>query len=123
MAKPKRVDITDPDAILRIARAAAAQRYGETEVDPEWHPIVEGLVAAQDPKLTPLQRANVAERFAAFLFPKKKAMEVKGDANMTPNIQIITYAAPTVKEAIPHDDEGRRPALPAPGGPEADSGD
>lgn len=119
MPKPKRVDITDPDTILEIARAAAAQRYGETEVDPDWHPIVEGLVAAQDPKLTQLQRANLAERFAAYLFPKKKAMEVRGDANIAPNIQIISYGSPP-REAFEHD-PGRRPALQPPRGEEADS--
>jgi hypothetical protein len=125
VAKPKAPKIDDPESFLALANAVAKEKFGPERVADAYHPVLNMAVDAQDPDLTTLQRSNLNDKVAQFLFPKKKAVEVKGDGYAVPTIQIINYGEPKSvaveqREAIPHG-EGQRSALPAPGGTDPDA--
>lgn len=125
MAKRKPPKIEDPEAFLELATAVAKEKFGPNRVPDAYHPVLNMAVDAQDPDLTTLQRSGLNDKVAQFLFPKKKAVEVKGDGYATPTIQVINYGEPKSvavdqREAIPHD-EGQRSALPASGGEDPDA--
>lgn len=120
MAKNKRPSLEDREAFLDLSTAVAKALHGEEQVADVYDPVFQMAVDAQDPALTTLQRSALNDKVASFLYPKKKAVDVKADGFAQPTIQIVTYQQPKV---IAHDAEGERPTLPASGGPAADERD
>lgn len=118
MAKKKLPSIEEQESFLALATAVAKEKFGPERVPDGYHPVLAMAVDAQDPDLTTIQRSNLNNQVAQFLFPKRKAVEVKGDGFAQPTIQIIQYGG-APKEAIEH--EGQRPALEPPGRSDSDA--
>jgi hypothetical protein len=121
VSKKKVPTLESSEEFLALATAVAKERFGPDRVADAYHPVLAIAVAAQDPELTSLQRANLDDKVAQYLFPKKKAIEVKGDGYAQPTIQIIHYGGAKPVEHLEGSTDGERPALPAAPRPTPDS--